>query len=110
MKTILLILFPFLIQAQIKLTSDQDHAADYYGRAIGTFVISQSINHFIHKPILSDFIGLSCGIASSFLERGLYGKIISISGSISGEFGNIIYRDIKRKKALRFQRRKYVLD
>lgn len=109
----LIIFFPVFLSAQKwypKLTPEQDLTFDYYSNAFLSFGTAKIVDYYSHKPILGGFCGIGAGFVRSLFERGLYGKIVSASGAVGGSFIFIVYKDLKRKKTLKFNSRKYVLD
>lgn len=105
MKALFFLIIPFLSFAQLKypkLTPEQDHAIDFYSRAGLTWGVSEVSYRYTHKKFLSAMIGLGTGVLSSLAERQLYGKLVGVGGSITGDFAFAVRWDIKERRRKEF--------
>lgn len=105
MKTILLILISFTLSSQSiterwnkipeEKRSNIDHTFDFYSRMAVTWGIAEVVYKHTDRIGVAALSGLAVGVGSVFLERGVYGKAVSLGGALTGAMAFRIRIDIR---------------
>lgn len=108
MKTLLILLFPVFISAQSlsdrwnaipsETRSNLDHTFDFYSRMALTWGTAEIMYKYTDRMALSTLTGIAVGMSTVFLERGLYGRLVSTGGTLTGAMCFRVRIDIKDRK------------
>ena len=120
MKYFLIIFFPFLLSSQSivdrwnKIPQEQrtniDHACDFWFRAFGVYATSKFIYNKTGNSFKAGCIGYAAGVATIFLERGLYGKAVGFGGATTGIFAFTIDMDQRRNRIKDFEEKRKIFE
>ena len=105
MKFMFLILLSFSLSGQTiverwnaipsEKRSNIDHTFDFYSRMAATWTIAEIVYKKTDRMGLAALSGLAVGVGSVFLERGPYGKAVSLGGALTGAMAFRVRIDIR---------------